>query len=198
MVVSNSTRQAGWHLTSSTKSCGVLCSMRPLSRTWSVESIAQKKTLHRLWKSILIKAGVLRDVVGLAIKPPILQHRFYLLTEPSPPAEQDRIKLSCRLTPLTRKKMQAITKSEMHGRGSAGGRDRIANRTPQKRPSTAPQLPQRAKRRGHRPAIDSEHLKPEPLDEAGSFDALLLAAFLPPNSASRLEVSSSKPFLRVD
>jgi len=38
------------------------------------------------------------DVVGLVIRPPILQHPFYRIPEPDPPADQGGIILSCRLT----------------------------------------------------------------------------------------------------
>ena len=37
-------------------------------------------------------------MVGLVIRPPILQHAFYQLPEPDPPANPYGIKLSCRLT----------------------------------------------------------------------------------------------------
>jgi hypothetical protein len=50
------------------------------------------------WKSIPIETGLLWDVVGLLIRPPILQHLFYALPERDSPADQGGIKLSCRLT----------------------------------------------------------------------------------------------------
>jgi hypothetical protein len=59
-----------------------------------------QKTLYRLWKSIPTETGLLWDGVGLVIRPPILQHPFYRLPEPDPPADQGGIKLSCRLTLL--------------------------------------------------------------------------------------------------
>ena len=54
--------------------------------------------------------------------------------------------------------------------------DRTTNRTPQKRLSTGPQLPQRPKRRCHQLAIGCGRLEPEPLDEEDSFGTILLAS----------------------
>jgi hypothetical protein len=56
----------------------------------------------------------------------------------------------------------------------------------------------KTKRRRHQPANGSSRLEPEPLDEASSVDALLLAAIFTSRSQRTSEISGITPFLRVD
>jgi hypothetical protein len=98
----------------------VVCSIRPRSRMPPLASRTQK-TLYRLTRLCLRPTGSLRLSVSLRSamevdsdrdwtfvgcgcwcchRPTILQHPFYLLPEPDPPANPYGIKLSCRLTPF--------------------------------------------------------------------------------------------------
>jgi hypothetical protein len=62
--------------------------------------VEDAKNAVSLMEAIPIETGQLWDGVGLVIRPPILQHPFYRIPEPDPPADQGGIMLSCRLTPL--------------------------------------------------------------------------------------------------